>query len=338
MVGKNLSKAKGGIARAKKLSPDQRSEIAKKAAKERWSAPKSVCFGDLEIGEMTFPCSVLSDGTRVLTQSDFMKGMGMYYSGWVAANKVKKEETADIPHFLAFKSIEPFAIKHLGSLQSIIIKYRTEGGNIAHGIKAEIIPKICDVWMDADENIKLGPRQKQIAKNAKILIRSLARVGIIALVDEATGYQDIRARNALAKILESYILEQIRPWTRTFPETFYKEIFRLRGWTYFELTEGEKPFRPGVIGKYTNDLVYERLAPGIREELERKNPRMPSGKRKGHHHRWFTPEYGHPKLAAHIEAITALMRVSTDWAQFQNLVDRAYPKPGGNLPLPLDFY
>lgn len=80
---------------------------------------------------------------RLLTQSDFMEGMGMYYSGWVARNK-PTDQPADLPHFLAFETSKPFVDKHLGDLQSIVVKYRTEKGNLAHGIKAEIVPKICD--------------------------------------------------------------------------------------------------------------------------------------------------------------------------------------------------
>ena len=81
---KDEKKARGGLARAAKLTDDERKAVARKAAIVRWDrvndVPQSAYTGDLEIGDMVFPCSVLSDGTRILTQSDFMKGMGMYYS------------------------------------------------------------------------------------------------------------------------------------------------------------------------------------------------------------------------------------------------------------------
>lgn len=54
-----------------------------------------------------------------------MKGMGMYYSGWVAKNRTAEEDSAEVPHFLSFKSLKPFVDMHLGDLQSIILKYRT---------------------------------------------------------------------------------------------------------------------------------------------------------------------------------------------------------------------
>lgn len=228
MAEEITGKAKGGIARAAKLTPEARKDIAQKAAKKRWSKnetdgekfPKAIHLGKLVIGDMGFPCSVLSDGTRILTQSDFMKGMGMYYSGWVAKNNL----AADIPHFLAFKSLTPFIDKHLGDLQSIVVKYRSTAGSVAHGIKAEIIPKICEVWLDAEEHGKLGSRQLQIAQKAKVLIRALAHVGIVALVDEATGYQAIRPQDALQAYLETIIRKELAAWVKKFPDEFYENI------------------------------------------------------------------------------------------------------------------
>src|SRR5690554_5157177 len=63
-----------------------------------------------------------------------------------------EDVAAEMPHFLSFKSLKPYVDQHLGDLQTLVVKYRTESGQIAHGIRAEIIPKICDVWIDADEH------------------------------------------------------------------------------------------------------------------------------------------------------------------------------------------
>ena len=210
-AAKTLSKlgaSKGGKARADHMTPEERKEVASKAASVRWGVPRAEHMGEIHIGDMHFPCSVLSDGTRILTQNDFMAGMGMYYSGWVAQSKAKIQGAADIPHFLAFKSLEPFINRHLGDLQSIAVRYRTEKGQLAHGIKAEIIPKICEVWIDADRYGKLGPRQKTIAEKADLIIRTLAHIGIIALIDEATGYQEVRDRQALQEILDKYLRKE----------------------------------------------------------------------------------------------------------------------------------
>lgn len=331
---KDEKKARGGLARAAKLSDDERSEVARKAATTRWDRAKGVpqtnYIGDLQIGDMVFPCSVLSDGTRILTQSDFMKVMGMYYSGWVARNRPPEDAAADVPQFLSFKSLKPFVDKHLGDLQSITVKYRTQHGNIAHGIKAEIIPKICDVWLDADEHSKLGSRQKKIAQKARLLIRALAHVGIIALVDEATGYQDVRQRRALQEILDAFLRKELAAWAKRFPDEFYKQIYRLRGWKW----RGRRVNPPQVVAHYTTDFVYERLGPGIREELERRMPRTESGRKKGKLHQLFTDDIGHPALAQHLHAVTTLMKASPNWDQFKVMIDQALPKRGNTLQLP----
>jgi len=320
----------GGKARAEKLSPEARKEIAAAGAVARWGLEQASHNGVLKIGEMTFPCSVLSDGTRILTQSDFMEGMGMYYSGWVAKNR-PENQAADMPHFLAFKTLTPFIEKHLGDLQSIVVKYRTEKGSVAHGIKAEIIPKICEIWMDADKHSNLGSRQKQIAEKAEIMIRALARVGIVALVDEATGYQEVRNKEALQALLDAFLQKEFATWAKRFPDEFYKEIFRLRAWEWKRLSVK----RPMLVGKLTNDVVYERLAPGVLDQLEKINPKDEKGRRGVKHHQWLTEDVGHPALAQHLHAVIGLMRASSNWKQFHEMLDRAFPKKGSVLQLEL---
>ena len=332
---KNKSKVIGGRARAEALTPEQRKEIAEKAAAARWEKNKDVLQsahpGVLTIGDMNLECDVLSDGTRVITQTDFMEAMDMYYSGWVSKNRTDEDLAADTPQFLAFKTLKPFVDRHLGDLQFVTVEYRTKRGHIARGIKAEIIPKICEVWLDADEEIKLGTRQKRVARNAKMLMRALAHTGIIALVDEATGYQDVRAGDALAKIFTEFLAADRQKWALTFPLDFYKEIYRLRGWKF----EPWNTKRPSVIAAWTDDFVYDRLAPGLTEELRNKNPVLETGRRSHKHHQWFNSDRGHPKLKEHISGVIALLRASESWDSFKRGLDRAFPKFGNTIPLPL---
>ena len=341
MTEEITGKAKGGIARAAKLTPEDRKEIAQKAARKRWSKentdhdkfPKAMRTGKLTIGDMCFPCSVLSDGTRILTQSDFMTGMGMYYSGWVAKNK-PADQSADMPHFLAFKSINPFIGKHLGELQSIVVKYRTTTGTVAHGIKAEIIPKICEVWLDAEENGKLGVRQAKIAQRAKIIIRSLAHGGIVALIDEATGYQEIRPQDALQAYLATIIRKELAAWAKKFPDEFYENIYKLKGWQW----PGMKKNRFSVVAYYTRDLVYDRLAPTLLDELESKTPKDEKGNRRNKLHQWLTEDVGNPMLAQHLHSLIMFQRLALahgyGWQRFVNMVDKVLPKKGTTLRLP----
>jgi hypothetical protein len=328
--GDAIGKARGGIARAEALSPEQRQEISRKAATARWDnvrdIPRAEYLGELKIGEMALPCSVLSDGTRILTQSDFMAGMGMYYSGWVSKNRSKNrspdERAADVPLFLAFKSLKPYMDKYLGDLQSITVSYRTERGAVAKGIKAEIIPKICEVWLDADENKALGVRQRKIAHKAKILMRALAHTGIIALVDEVTGYQNVRTKDALTKILEAFVAKELQPYVPTFPTEFYQEMFRLRGLDYPK----DSVKRPRYFGSLTNDIVYKRLAPGVLEELKRVTPKLDTGRHGNKLFQRLTTNKGYPKLREHLGAVVTMMQLSGDWHDFLAKLDRLRPR------------
>ena len=207
------------------------------------------------------------------------------------------------------------------------------GGNIADGFEATILPDICDVILEARKEGHLLPQQEHIATTCEILLRGFSKVGIIALVDEATGFQDVRARDALAEILEAFVAKELRKWVKTFPAEFYKELFRLRGWNFSATSTA----RPQVVGHITNNLIYDRLAPGVLEELRRLTPRDESGRLRTHLHRRLTEDLGHPRLRELLAAVVALMKASTTWNQFVRMIDRALPVYGRTLPLPLEF-
>lgn len=236
----------------------------------------------------------------------------------------------NMPPFLASKSISRFIPNDLMARLNQPILYRPKhGGRAAFGYEASLLPEICEVILDADKAGELRPNQKMYAEAASMLIRGLARVGIVALVDEATGYQEVRDRQALQAILDQYLRKELAAWAKRFPDEFYKEMFRLRGWKWLSIS-GK---RPGIVGTYTNDLVYERLAPGILRELEARNPKDEHGRRKAHHHRWLTEDVGHPALAQHLHAVIGLMRAAGSWDQFYRMLNRAFPKKGQTLEL-----
>ena len=178
-------------------------------------------------------------------------------------------------------------------------------------------------------------QQEHIAKRADVLIRGLATVGIIALIDEVTGYQEIRDRTDLHKILDRFLLKERAAWSKRFPDEFYKEIFRIKGWQW----KGMKVNRPQVVGRYTNNLVWDRLAPGLREELEKRNPKDEMGNRSVKHHQWLTDDPGHNELQKHLVGVIALMKsVRTEhrWNECIRRIQRVYPKKGETAPLEFD--
>jgi hypothetical protein len=201
-----------------------------------------------------------------------------------------------------------------------------QGGAIAFGYEATILADICDAVLVARKtgNI-LAPNQTKIADQCEILVRGFARVGIIALVDEATGFQRDRAKDALAKILEAFIAKELQPWVRTFPADYYQEMFRLRGLDY--PTDSVK--RPLYFGHLTNDIVYDRLAPSVLEELKKVTPRNDSGRYTARFFQMLTRNIGYPKLREHLGAVVAVMKLSKDWYDFHAKLDRLYPRLGG---------
>ena len=290
--------------------------------------PKATHSGPLNIGGVEFDAAVLEDGTRVISEMRFMVSMGMYRSGALSVRR--KSSSAPIPLFLAQKNLKPYADRHLGGVHFELVPYRTERGNIARGIPAEVLPKLCDIWLDARKDNVLGPRQLLTAEKAEMLLRGFAHIGIIALVDEATGYQETRDKEALQAILDQYLHKEFAAWAKRFPNEFYEQMFRLRGWEW----KGMKVNRKWVVGKFTKNLVYERLAPGIVKDLEQRNPKDRRGRRKARHHQWLTEDIGHPALAQHLHAIIGFMRASDNWKQFYAMVQRAFPKKGDKLYLP----
>lgn len=325
---KDEQKAKGGIARAAKLTPEQRSEIAKKAAVSRWenAAPKATHTGELRIGEQTILCHVLEDGSRVISGNAIQRALGFpkNASGMTLKNFIDSKLLTFLPLETKEKLENPLRFIRIGS-----------GGSVpeTHGYDSSVFIDICDAVIDANQNELLTPAQKKQAIAAEMIIRSVAKVGLVALIDEATGYQEVRDKKALQALLDKYLAKELAAWAKRFPNDFYQEMFRLKGWNNLNPLSGA---RPGVVGKYTIDLVYERLAPGLVKELEQINPKNSAGNRSARHHQWLTPDVGHPALSQHLHSTIGFMKACSNWDQFIDMMDRVYPRKGHTIPLNLD--
>jgi len=318
--------AMGGDARAKKLSKEERSEIARQAAIIKWKLPKAI-FGTpdkkLKIGDRELECYVLEDGTRVLSGRGMQdaiglgKGHGAILKEFMSHDKVK----SFIPQELTMAFDKPVRFIRPG-----------RGGIPAVAYEATILPKICDAILEARKREKLTKRQLEIAEQCEIVVRALSKVGIIALVDEVTGYQQVRDHEALQKILDKYLTDEWAKWSRMFPDDFYKELFRLKGLKY-PAAEGNTK-KPSYVGHWTNDIVYSRLAPGVLTELKRKNPRTESGGRARKHHQHFTKDYGHPALKEYLSNVTFLMKSCSNNGEFKKKLDMVAPMQGETPLLP----
>lgn len=328
-----VSASKGGKARADQLSKEDRQEIARQAALTRWNQqlpilPQATHVGTIEIGDKQISCAVLENGRRLLTQETFLIAVGRAGKarGDKGSVKLNRNPVESLPPFLS-ENLRPFFGDDLQ--QAVPIVFRTLRGIKAYGYDAELLPMVCEVYLKARDAGALMPNQEHLAKACDVLMRGLARVGIIALVDEATGYQETRARDELNRILERYISAELLPWTKKFPDAFFKEIYRLHGWEY-------KPGsykRPGYVGTLINELIYNQLPPGVLPELRRKNPVMPKGYRKYKHFQFLTEETGNPHLDKQIVSVMTLMRVSDNKEMFHKLFEKAFPKAYEQLSL-----
>jgi len=226
--------------------------------------------GELIIGDMKISCAVLEDGTRIISENSIVKYLGSV-GGKNYKLRAKENHNIDfLPLFIASKALQPFIDGVFSKEDLLPIVYTTDGKNKHQGYDATILPKVCEVWLKAREEKTLQVSQLPKALKAEILMRSLAKIGITALVDEATGYQYDREKYELQKIFKAYISEELLPWQKMFPDIFYKELFRLNGWDFN--VNGIKK-RPGVIGTWTKKLIYEELPPGVLEELEKNTPK-----------------------------------------------------------------
>jgi len=290
------------------------------------------------IGPLKIKCGVIPSKLtnekplRVISETAFMAALGMYRSGALSVRRDVSETGAQIPLSLAFKNLKPFIVKHLGDVHFQPMRVIFANGSIGHGLDAILIPKICEVWMDARKAGVLGKRQEKIADMAEIILRGLAHVGIIALVDEATGYQAFRDRLELQKILEKYVTDEWAKWTRRFPDEFYRHLFRLKSRAY-PPTAGKN--KPSYVGHWTNDVVYSRLAPGILQKLRELNPRVGTGRLRKHH-QYLTEDIGVPELEQFLSNAIFLMRTCTSWNEFKIRLDAAAPKFGETRSLALD--
>ena len=338
-LDKDQSKAIGGRARKEALAPEKRKEIAQKAAAARWGSngnppmPRATHEGDLKIGEAIVPCAVLEDGRRLLTQSGFMVALGRSRQ---AKGRSHYVGDVNMPAFLTAKNLKPFISNDL-AVTSSQVEFKTVKGTKAFGYSAELLPKVCEVFLKAQSANALMTSQKHIAIQAQILIIGLASTGIVALVDEATGYQAVRPKDALQSYLEKIISKELAAWVKKFPDEFYENIYKLRGWTW----PGMGKNRYSVVGTYTRDLVFERIAPGLLPELERKSPKDDKGNRANKLHQWLTEDIGDPMLAQHMHSIIMFQRLAIangyGWHRFIKMADQVLPKKGSNLELPMDI-
>jgi hypothetical protein len=285
--------------------------------------------GTLPIGNVNLRVAVLEDGTRVLNRAGIFRAFGRTRRGRSLSETTRVK---DFPSFIDAQNLQPYISAELAKELTEFEYISKSGKATLNGFKANILPEVCDVYLRARQDGILVKQQQHLAVASEIIVRSLSKVGIVALVDEATGYQAEREKDELQKILAAYIEEELQPWVRRFPNEFYQQIYRLKGWEFKAHTQK----RNQQVGKLTNQLVYELLPDGVLDVLRNKNPVLEDKKYRAHkHHQFLTINVGNPNLEKHLSQLIVLMRISRDWQEFEDHMLEAFPRFGSQTKLHL---
>lgn len=299
--------------------PDTFDRVARAMVKSGGSAPavlEAIYSGKLPIGDIDLDCAVLEGGTRVLSERAVHRAFGSKRGGSHWKRVKELEGGASLPSFLSAKNYLPFIGRELeAALEKPLVYSVSAGATPANGIRAELLPEICGVFLSARRAGKLHPSQEHLAMQAEVLMEAFAKVGIIALVDEATGYQHDRSHNALRLLLSKYIAEGLQKWLKTFPDSFFSELDRLYG---NDTSHGK---RPQYYGKFINKYVYDPIENGyVKRELDKKNI-ADDGKRRGRFFQWLNDD-GRNILIHQLGRVEGLMEMCSDSDHFKTVAKK----------------
>jgi len=248
--------------------------------------------GILPLGEHDeLPCYVLDDGRRVISRTG------------AASMLTNRKGGGNLEQYVQVQALRNYIPD---DFQSRMIDFVLPGvaNKTVRGLTAEDFLTICNTFVKARDNGDLTTaRQHVIATKASMLLMACAKTGLIALIDEATGYQYDRAEDALQVKLRVFLEEEMRDWEKTFPDELWEEFGRLTRW------EGPIHLRPKYWGKLVLDLIYEYLDPDVTEWL-RKN--APSPRHGQNYHQWLTSQYGLKQLMQHIWMVVGIAK--TCWS------------------------
>jgi len=176
--------------------------------------------GVLLIGELELQVYVLSDGRRVISRA-----AATYLLSGVKGG-------GDLESYLNVESLRNYLPENLAE-QFVEFQMRevTHRDRNVLGMSAETFLDICTAYVRAlDDKALKTERQQLIAFKAGMFLAACAKVGLVAMIDEATGYQYIRAEDALQFKLRLFLEEEVRKWEATFPEELWREFGRLTNW------------------------------------------------------------------------------------------------------------
>lgn len=274
--------------------------------------------GSIKFGpDNEIPCAVVQKNDqilRVISNEGMFKSFKRTQHGRIRVN--------GLPAVVGGHNIATYIEQEdMSKLEKI---YYKDGNRIKTGYDAEAITILCAAYLAAEKDRAIKPQQLTALTQAKIILVTLSRIGITALIDEATGYQYAREFDALQRLLELYTVEKpLLRLQKKFPRTYYKELFRLYGWEF----NPNETKRPKYVGKFTYDYVYKLLPEPVVQEIRKNNPIIENENkkyRKNKYYQYLTLDTGIPELDKIISKLVGIMSVSETIDDFKNFYNRAF--------------
>lgn len=322
--------SKGGAARARALTKDERREIASRAAQARWakindptSLPTAPHRGSLTIGETAVEAYRLNDGRRVISKKGMAEVLTLKSTGGNAflrsmtrpgvRSEISPELWERIENPIYFKPLDPDS--------------GAEIGGTADGYEADTLIEVCKAIVAAYHNGKLHGSQYFLYVRAEIIIRASAKLGIIALVDNAVGYRPDVNLGEYQRLFQQFILDECRQWEKEFPSKYLDMIYRLYG---LKRINPDSTKTPQFFGHFTRKYIYYPLAHSngaVLAELDKKNPVVyAGGGRKYKMFQFLEEKVGLSALRQHLWQVIGIGQVSSNKDQFERNFRKAFPE------------
>ena len=287
--------------------------------------------GILPIGGLQLDCYVLEDGRRVFHKRGMARALGLKSEGGNAFMKT-----------LGGKKLGSEIDRELWERIENPIIFNPDGPDPAHGYEAEVLVDVCKAVGRAYAAGILTKAQEPMARQAQAIVNALASVGIVALIDEATGYQTERSPDALRLLVEAYIEKEQREWEKEFPDDFYITLNRVYGSDpYVKRAQGATVInKPQHFGNFTNKYVYAPLEDGeVLKELQRLNPQIDTkGTRKQRFHQFLSKGYGLEKLREQRQEVLTMLKLSDDIEDFKRLYEKRFGPLDDQYSMFPDFF
>lgn len=311
--GKNESKAKGAVALAKSMTPEERKARAQKGAIARWGAKplQATHTGNFrdDFG-IDVECYVLNDEKKTAVISKRGMGLALGFKGDGGSRLTQFVRGKTISQYAGHELLEKIEnpIVFQGVMSGTVSQARSE----THGYDVTILIDLCRAIIKAESDDKLHASQANIAKQAHIIMGASAKAGIQGLVYALAGYD--RTKEEVIAAYKMYVAAEAREYEREFSPELYEQWYRLYG-----LAKPERG-RPWEFRYLTIDHIYKPLAKSNGKVFAlAKTSKLANGEKNDKIHQ-FLSEIGVKALRTQVGKITGIATVSDTREEYEKYI------------------